>query len=413
MKRLSLTLAACGLSLFWAGAARAQTATTGTVVGTLKDARGAVVSGAKVELAEAGTQTVQTAAANDAGQYVFTIVQPGTYTLTATASGFKQAVVSAVTVEVAKSTLVDITLEVGEVSSTVNITAGTELQTVDSTLGEVVNTKLLQELPTVTRRVVELVFLQVATQPNQGNANISRSVAGGRGDQNTFILDGLDVSDSQVGGTCCGNIGMGIPLPVEAVGEFRASVTNQNATFGRSTGGQYAMTTRRGTESYHGTAYWYHRNDNLNANTWSRNRLGQVNPELKDNRGGFSLGGPLLGPVLKERLFFFANLERRRFPQKTDASRLVPTSTLRQGILRFPDNAGNVVSYDLKSTTACGQSGNLACDPRGLGLSPVILQQFNLLPVGNNPGLGDGFNTIGVTGPVDATESSDNVLARV
>lgn len=417
MQKLSSILAGylfCLLSVCIS--AFAQTATTGNLLGTIKDTNGAAVSNAKVDLIDSATGAAISTASNEAGQYVFTTVLPGTYKLRVTATGFKQANVNDLKIEVAKSSTQDLSLSVGEVSSSVEITATQELQTADATLGEVVSTRTLQELPTVTRRVVELVFLQVASQPNQGNANISRSVAGARGDQNTFILDGLDVSDSQVGGTCCGNIGMGIPLPVDAIGEFRSSVTNQNASFGRSTGGQYAMTTRRGTESYHGTLYWYHRNDNLNANTWTRNRLNQKNAELKDNRGGISLGGPLLGdlvPKLKEKLFFFTNLERRRFPQARDTTRIVPTDTLRQGVLRFFDNAGNIVSYDLKSSRACGPAGDQPCDPRGVGLSPVISQHFALLPRGNDPTFGDGLNTIGVTGPADATESSDNTLTRV
>ncbi|MCI0387836.1 MAG: carboxypeptidase-like regulatory domain-containing protein [Acidobacteria bacterium] len=417
MSRLSSTLVVFFLSLLLVPAiVRAQTATTGTVLGTLKDATAAVVPKATIELTDNATGATLTATTNEAGQYVFTTVLPGTYTLKVSATGFKQAIVNQVKAEVAKSTTVDVTLEPGELTSTVDITATQELQTTDSTLGEVVNTQMLQDLPTVTRRVVELAFLQVATTPNTGNANLSRSVAGGRGDQNTFILDGLDISDSQVGGTCCGNIGSGVPLPVDAIAEFRAGVTNQNASFGRAAGGQYALTTRRGTEDYHGSLYWYHRNDNLNANTWIRNRLNQRNPELKDNRGGVSLGGPLFGPLvpkLEDKLFFFTNLERRRFPQKVDRTRIVPSDTMRQGNLRFPDLAGNIVSYNLRTSTGCGPSGGQACDPRGVGISSVITQQFALLPPGNDSSFGDGFNTVGVTGPVDATESSDNVLARV
>jgi len=394
---------------------QAQTATTGTIVGTVRDSSGAMVPGATVEATDLATKAVRSVLSNDVGQYVLSTLMPGSYDLKVTAAGFQAAVVTAVKVEVAKAATVDVELKVGALTETVTVTgeSAPALQTLDATLGEVVNSKSLENLPTVTRRVVELAFLQVATMPNTGNANVSRSVAGARGDQNTFILDGMDVSDTQVGGTCCGNIGMGIPLPVEAVEEFRASVTNQNASFGRSTGGQYAMTTRRGSASYHGGAYWYHRNDNLNANTWARNRLTQKSPEIKDNRAGVRLGGPLLGPILQDRLFFFANWESRRYPKKDDTSRLVPSDTLRQGILRFVDNAGNVINYDLKTSAQCGPNSNTPCDPRGIGISPMIIKQFALLPAGNDTSLGDGRNTIGVRGPVDTSIKSDNFLGRV
>jgi hypothetical protein len=389
---------------------RGQTATTGTVVGAVTDPTGAVVSGAKVVLKDLATQAERTTQTNEAGQYTFTTLPPGQYSVTVSVPGFRQAVVTAVKVEVAKSALVDVRLEVGQAADRVEISAvGQELQTSDSTVGEVVDARSLVALPTVQRRAVELVFLQAASTPNTRQGITGRSIAGGRGDQNTYILDGLDVSDAQVGGTCCGNIGMGLPLNVESLTEFRASVTNQNASFGRSGGGQYAMTTRRGSNDLHGAAYWYHRNDDLNANSWVRNRLGQKDPELKDNRAGFRLGGPFI----KDKLFYFLNWELRRRPQPIDLARIVPSDTLRQGILRFPDNAGNIVSYNLASSTLCGPAGNQPCDPRGVGLSPLIAKHFALLPKGNDSTAGDGLNLIGVRGPADATVENDFALGRL
>lgn len=400
----------------------AQTANTGTVLGTVMDPTGAVIPNAKVQLKDLATETVRSTTTNAAGQYTFTTVLPGLYSLTITTEGFRQAVVSSVTAEVAKSSLVNVTMELGAVAETVEVAAGArqELQTVDAAVGEVVDSHSLVNLPTVTRRVIELAFLQVGSMPNMGNANISRTIAGARGDQNTYTLDGLDISDVHVGGSCCGNIGMGIAVPVESIVEFRGGVSNQNASFGRSMGASFNLTSRRGSNELHGAAYWYHRNDNLNANSWARNRLGQENPELKDNRAGFRVGGPFK----KDKLFFFLNAERRRFPKKGDIVRTVPSSTLRQGILRFRDNAGNIVSYDLRTSTLCGPTNSSPCDPRGRGISPVISQQFALLPAGNDPASGagggpdvelaaDGLNAIGVRGPADESEESDNVLARL
>jgi hypothetical protein len=181
----------------------AQTSTTGTILGTVKDTTGAVVPGAQVELTDLATRAVRTVVANDLGQYVLPTLMPGSYDLKVTATGFQAAVVTAVKVEVAKATTVDVEVKVGQMNETVTVTgeSAAALQTIDATLGEVVSMKSLENLPTVTRRVSELAYLQVATMPNTGNANTSRSVAGARGDQNTFILDGMDVSDTQVGGT--------------------------------------------------------------------------------------------------------------------------------------------------------------------------------------------------------------------
>lgn len=391
----------------------AQTATTGTVLGTVVDATGAVIPGAVVVLKDEATGAERTVSTNEAGQYSFTAVTPGEYSVAITATGFRQAVVSSLKVEVAKSALIDVTMQLGEVTETVEVVAGAraELQTVDATVGNVVGSRPLVELPTVTRRTIELVFLQVGAQPWTGWAGngSSGAVAGGRPDQNTFMLDGLDISDTQVGGTCCGNIGMGIPIPVESIGEFRANITNQNATFNRSPGGQFTLTSRRGTNDLHGAVYWYHRNDNLNANSWARNRLGQENPELKDNRYGFRVGGPFL----PDRLFYFLNMEGRRFPQKTDVSGAVPTDSLRQGILRFRDMNSNVVNYDLATSTLCGPANSSPCDPRGIGISPVISQHFALIPAGNDPTGGDGLNTILLRGPTASDQENENIVARL
>ncbi|PYT10818.1 MAG: hypothetical protein DMG59_27885, partial [Acidobacteria bacterium] len=113
------------------------------------------------------------------------------------------------------------------------------------------------------------------------------------------------------------------------------------------------------------------------------------------------------------KLFFFANLERRRFPQSSDVVRTVPSDSLRQGILRFRDGTGNIVSYNLQASRLCGTTGGQPCDPRGLGLSPIIAQQFALLPQGNDTSVGDGLNTIGIRGPTKTDIANDNALARV
>jgi hypothetical protein len=185
------------------GSFAAQTATTGSILGTVMDPTGAVVPGAEVELVDLATRAVRNVWTNDRGQYTIPTLMPGNYDLKITCSGFRTAIVAAIKVEVAKTAAMDIRLQLGEMSTTVTVTGESvpPLQTADATLGEVVSAESLENLPTVTRRVVELAFLQVATMPNTGNANVSRSVAGARGDQNAFILDGMDVSDVQVGGT--------------------------------------------------------------------------------------------------------------------------------------------------------------------------------------------------------------------
>src|SRR5690606_28350485 len=136
----------------------------------------------------------------------------------------------------------------------------------------------------------------------------------------------------------------GIPLPAESVEEFRVGSTNPNATFARASGGQLVIVTKRGTNDYRGSLYYYRQDDALNANSWTRKRTGLAKPELKDSR----LGGSVGGRILRDRTLFFTNYEGRRFPRSATVTRLVPSGALKSGIRTFGDASGNLVSYDIR-----------------------------------------------------------------
>jgi hypothetical protein len=395
---------------------QAQTNTTGAVTGAVTDASGAGVSGAAIELKSSATNVILQATANGEGHYTFPSVQPGQYTLTATAPGFRKSIM-VVTVEVSKSVLGDIALQIGNISEVVTVRADsrTELQTTNSSIGDVIGEVDLERLPTTQRKVSELVYLQVATTPLAGVGSVGGgqfpvggSVAGARADQNTATLDGVVITDIAVGGETSGNISL-MPLPVDAIQEFRGTVSTPNETQSRSDGGQFSFTTRRGTDRFRGTAYYYLQNDSLDANSWTSNALGQQKPKLKDNRYGGRMGGPLW----KDKTFFFLFFEGRDFPQFQETTRIGISDSLRQGVLKFRDATGSVVSYDLKTSMLCGSVGNLPCDPRGIGLSPVIQDYFKLYPTANDPSSGDGLNTIGVTAPVDTSSKDYVALLRL
>lgn len=378
----------------------AQTATTGFVTGTVSDASGGAVPGASAELKDARTGIVVTKQTNAAGQYVFPNLLPGDYELKVTAAGFRAAVLGGLKVEVTKSYVHNVTLEVGQVTESVVVSASetvVELQTVDATVGNVINARQLPDLPSFTRQVNELLTLQPGATPNG-------EIAGARADQSTFSLDGIDVTNQSIGG-----LATWMYMSVEGVEEVRVGVANPNASFGRGAGGQMSMVGRRGSNAIHGAAFWYHQNDNLNANNWTNNRNRVRKPELKDNRFGFQTGGP----VLKNRTFYFANYEGRRFPRSSTVTRIVPADSLRRGILRFRDAAGSVNEYPLATSSACGSNASERCDPRGLGLSPAISQLWQQLPAGNDPASGDGLNTIGFTGTVSHPIQFDYYNARL
>ena len=390
-----------GLSLISPGRAGAQSATTSAVVGTVSDPQQAAIAGAKIVLQNLNVNQTYEEISAASGQYSFPTVIPGVYKLTATMKGFRTVTIPSVIVEVAKSYAIDVKMELGEVSEVVEVAAGAqvELQTTDATVGNVIPGAELERFPALTRQVNELLTLQPGATP-------TGEITGARSDQSSFMLDGIDVTNNSVGG-----LGTYAFLPIDSVEEFRVGIANPDAQFGRGAGGQVSLISRSGTDQYHGSVYWYHQNDNLNANSWDNDRLKLVKPELKDNRFGARAGGPL--PFLwHKKTYFFANYEGRRFPNNSQQSRIVPTSNLLQGILQFTDcssgqfnskgnciGAGTVQSYNLATSTACGTTGTGVCDPRGLGLSPSIQALWNLLPAGNDNTVSgiDGLNTTGFT----------------
>ena len=174
-------------------------------------------------------------------------------------------------------------------------------------------------------------------------------------------------------------------------------------------GDKFSFTTRHGSNDFHGAVYEYHQDAALDANTWTRNFLGQPRAGLIDNRFGARLGGP----IIKDKTFFFGFYEGRRFPNHSDTERLVPSNTFRQGILQFPDATGNIVNYNIRTSTLCGPSNNSPCDPRGIGMSPIISQLMQHYPLGNSPSDGDGLNYFGFRGPANTPITDDFGLFRL
>lgn len=403
----------------------AQTASTALVLGTVTDAAGAVVPDAAVDLTNAATNETKRITTNAEGQYAFPNVPPGTFTLKISKAGFATTTFSNIKLDVSKSYTYDARLEVSSSKEIVEVSAGAtaELQTTDAVVGGVVAGQTLSHLPTLQRDTRELLTLQPGSTPYEttnggGFGDSGGTVAGARSDQNAFNLDGIDITDNVIAGG--GNQVPIVPIGVEATDEFRVGVTNNNASFGRASGGQINVVSKSGTNNFHGSGYWFHQNSALNANTWNNGHTPNSEagtPYTKkqpqhDNRAGFTFGGPLW----KNKTFFFGNYEIRRFPQSAEITRIVPTDSLKQGKLTF-----NGVPYDLKTSMACGPSGNLPCDPRGIGISPTIQALWNMMPAGNDTTIGDSKlvggqivgNTVGLRESVPELLKDDNVNFRL
>jgi Carboxypeptidase regulatory-like domain len=397
-------------------AAGAQSSNSGIVLGTVTDKGGAVVPDATVELLNTATNETKTTTTVAAGEYTFANVPPGTYTLKISKTGFATITFANLKVDVTKTYTYNATLEVSSGKEVIEVSAQSqaELQTADAVVGNVVGESELMRLPTLGRDSRELLTLQPMSTPFEssnggGFGNSGGTIAGARSDQNVFNLDGIDITDNVIAGG--GNQAPVIPIGVENVAEFRVGVTNNNASFGRSEGGQINIVSKTGTNEYHGAAYWYHQNSVLNANTWDNGHTPNgsgldFTPKTPqhDNRLGLTLGGP----IKKNKTFIFGNWEVRRFPQAVQVERIVPTQSLRDGVLTF-----NGVAYNLATSMLCGTGGNQPCDPRGLGISPTVQQLWNLMPLGNDPNVGDGSNTEGFRTSVPESLKDDFVNVRL
>ncbi len=237
---------------------------------------------------------------------------------------------------------------------------------------------------------------------------------GARSDQSNLTLDGVDVND-QVGGNAFTSV---LPVSVDSVQEFRVTTTGYNADQGRSSGAQVSLVTKSGTNAFHGSAYEYHRNTYTSANDYfvknAELASGQPNVAPKLIRNIF--GGSLGGPIKKDRLFFFANYEGYRQAEEASEQRIVPSDSLRQGIVIYqcdtpaqcPGGPISGTSFSVPAGYNFLTSANLtAMDPLHIGPNQVVQNYFKGFPEPNDLTLGDGFNFVGYRfrGPIPTTNN--------
>jgi hypothetical protein len=374
---------------------------------------------------------------NDTGHFVFAGVKPGVYDITVTKANFVTYKVAAQAIKVGLPVTLDVMLKVGAATQTVEVTAsGVELQTLNATVGNTVSGDLLKDLPSIGRDASTFVTLQPAVSPDG-------SVAGAVVDQSSFMLDGgqntndMDGSmqvytpsfagdptggivSNQIGGSPTGVM----PTPLDSVEEFKVNTANQTADFNSSAGAQVQVVTKRGTDSWHGSAYEYYFNNGFNGNTWDNNAVSPADggpikqPIYHYNRFGASGGGPIIKKeLLGGKTYFFANYEGFRWNNSMTYHMAVPSDNMRNGILTF-----NGIDYNLNTGTNCGAAGNVQCDPRGLGINPLVKQMWDTYePEGNDPGCAgglngarcDGVNEIGYTANLALPYSSNFGVARL
>jgi Carboxypeptidase regulatory-like domain len=304
----------------------------GSLVAVVEDPQGGVMPGATIVLVNTATSERREGVSAEDGTYRFVNLVPGTYRLEVELSGFQRYVRDQIQVSVQSTPRIAVTLQIGSLQETVSVTGETPLlQTENASVGTVVGTRAVQELPLNGRNVLNLITVAPTVVPQGGSegsltgknvfAAGNYQIGGGVANQSASLYDGVPLQD-----TAYGNIVVLTPSP-EAVEEFRVQTNNSSAEFGRFTGGVINMASRSGTNAFRGSAFEYYRNKALNSNTFFGERAGLDKPPFTQN----NFGGVLGGPVLKDKLFFFSSYEGYRNREGVLFRRTVPTAAMKRG----------------------------------------------------------------------------------
>src|SRR5882724_12129307 len=303
MKAFLRVFGLCVLALVGLVAVSAAQQSSG-VSGVVSDNSGGTVSGVTVALDNSKLGLHATTTTNDIGYYQFLRVAPDSgFELTFTKDGFRKFVLSNVILGVGTVETRNVALELGSVTQSVEVQATGEatLNTTDATVGNVISSRSVDDLPFQFRLdAASLMRLQAGV-------NDKGSITGARSDQGNITLDGLDINDQATGQAFTSTI----PVSIDALQEVRTVTAGETADYGRSSGGEISLITRGGSNNWHGNLREYHRNTLFAANNWFNNRDGVKRPALIRNQFGGSLGGP----IKKDKLFFFVDYEGLRRAQ--------------------------------------------------------------------------------------------------
>jgi len=362
---------------------------TTSLTGTVADPSGAVIPGAIISIVNTQTGAARDAVADSQGRYTMQQLTPGTYTLTAKASGFADVAIEKVELLVNQPRTQAITFEkVGATRTTIEVAAtSAQVNTTDASLGNAIGGTAIVELPMFARNVVNLLQFQPGVTSTGGGTTDERdgAVNGGRADQSNVTLDGVDVNDQNARAAFTSVL----RVTLDSVEEFRTTTSNGSVDVGRGSGADVSLVTKSGTNEFHGSLYEYRRGTETAANTFFNNSAGVPIAPLLINVFGGSAGAP----IKKNKAFVFFNYEGRRDASSSSVNRTVPSEALKQGIVQYHDKNGvlhQVTAADVKSF-----------DPSGIGINQSALKVLQGFPAGNSS-VGDidvispdGLNTVG------------------
>lgn len=343
-------------------------APTGSLLGTVRDQSGAVLSSAQVKVTNAGTNQVRQAITDDRGAYVLTALPVGIYTIEVTFTGFKQSAISNVILQVDQQARVDFTLEVGDASTKVQVTDAAPLISTDiSSVGQVIDNKKIVDLPLNGRNFTQLAALTpgaLTTQVTGTSAPLTGSttvqVSGGQYNKTEFLIDGVSSQEQ-------GLDGVQLLPSVDAVDEFKVQSNSFAAEYGRGSAVVNA-TIKAGTNEYHGVVFEFLRNDKLD----SRNFFSPIRGVFKQNQFGGTMGGP----IVKDKVFFFGNYEGSRVRRGLTRNTVVPSAAFRAG-----DFSALTATLRDPLTQAPLPGNRIPAS----AISPVSQNLLQLVPLPNSP----------------------------
>jgi hypothetical protein len=412
----------------------AQVSTT-SLRGVVSDPGGAVLTAAQITLTNRVAGFSRTTTSNERGDYQLLQVPPGTYAVTAAATGFATVRKESVVLLVNTPATLDFVLKVGEAETTVDVRGeAPAVNTVDATLGNAFDSQQIASLPSEGRNAVELLSLQagvtyVGNQVNTGADSRGGAVNGARSDQTNVTVDGLDDNDQLLGQAFTG----ALRVPMDSLEEFRVTTTNADADSGRSSGAQVSLVTKSGTNQFHGSAYEYNRTLLGAANDWF-NKQAELSSGLPNKPGELirnTFGAAAGGPILKDRLFFFVNYEGQRSREAVQTTQAVPSASLRQGNVSYVEQDGVTVETLSPAVIQGMDQGCLTSGtcPSGNGVSQAVLNLWSgtgnaSLPNGaavpafplpnTNVSYGsDGLNILGYTFAAPQPASLNTYLAKL
>ena len=367
-----------------------------TLSGAVTDASGASIPGVEVALTNEGTNTSASFVTTENGAFTFPFLDPGSYTVKASLPGFKTLVQKGILIRVATDQRVDLRLEVGQVAEQVEVVGQAPLlENVSSTLGQVVDNKKIVDLPLNGRNIFSLLNTipgsSLGGAAGSGVTATNPSINGTRPRGNNFTIDGVSANQEYSGFT--GGAGVASIPQVDAIGEFKVNTSNYSAEYGRVTGAVVTLGIKSGTNQFHGAVFEFLRNEVLDARNFFASPTASK-PVLRYNQFGAAVGGP----IRRDKLFFFSDVEWTRRRSTSVSTQTVPTLAMRSGDF----SADSTPIYDPATTQVEGGKtvrsqfpGNIIPADR---IDAVARRLTEFWPAPNGPGLVSNYLSASSTG---------------